>query len=38
MGGTEQDSRQAHTIKDTLTQTDTQVVQPFSFHVAHIEM
>lgn len=35
MGGTEQDSHPASTIKGTLTQTDTQVVQPFSLHVAH---
>lgn len=34
MGGTEQDSRWAATIKGTLTQADAQVVQPFSFHVA----
>lgn len=33
MGGTEQDSHWAAMIKGTLTQTDTQVVQPFSFHV-----
>lgn len=35
MGGTEQDSHWAAMIKGTLTQTDTQVVRPFSFHVAH---
>lgn len=35
MGVTEHDSHRASTIKGTLTQTDTQVVQPFSLHVAH---
>lgn len=35
MGGTEQDSHPAYTIKGTLTQTDTQVVQLFSIYVAH---
>lgn len=34
MGGTNQDSLSACTMKGTLTQTDTQVVQPFSFHVS----
>lgn len=36
MGGTERDSHTAFTIKATLTQTDTQVVQLFSVHAAHI--
>lgn len=36
MGGTEQDSRWAAMIKAMLTQMDTQVVQPLSFHVAHV--
>lgn len=35
MGVTEHDSHRASTIKGTLTQTDTQVVQPFSLYVAH---
>lgn len=35
MGGTEQDSHWAAMIKGKLTQTDTQVVQPVCFHVAH---
>lgn len=35
MGGPEQDRHCAGIIKGTLTQTDTQVVQPFSLHVAH---
>lgn len=35
MGGTEQDSHWAATIKGTLTQADAQVVQPFPFHVAY---
>lgn len=36
MGGTEPDSQSVCTIKGLLTQTDTQVVQPFSLHVAHV--
>lgn len=33
MGGTEVDRQPACTIKGTLTQTETQVVQPFFIHV-----
>lgn len=38
IGGTDQDSHWAATIKGTLTQADAQVVQQFSFHVAYASL